>query len=303
MKKKATFIIGLLCTFFGNIYAQQKQDWLATTHFSAKSFNNPTLQYAPMTRWWWPGNDVTQYELKREVNLFADHHFGGIEIQPLALVSPQKSKEQTDRIMSFDTPAFYSNVHAVLEEAQKRGLIVDMTVGSGWPSGGEHISEAENNLTLKSAVMDIPQNNTQPIVLPKIARGHRPSAKLVALLAVKVLHKENGTMTIDQNTITDISSTVKDDGTFTFTATDDGYKAIAIWSMASMEKPMIMAKRNSGLVANHFDGKVIAKNYDYYFGERTGLERFHGHPLRALFNDSYEFKVDRHFSDDFINTF
>ena len=145
--KKVLFAIGLLCTFSVSSYAQQKQDWLAPTLFSAMNFNNPPLQYAPMTRWWWPGNDVTQDELKREVNLFADNHFGGIEIQPLALVSPQKSKEQTSRIMSFDTPVYYANVKAVLEEAQKRGLIVDMTVGSGWPSGGEHISEAENNLT------------------------------------------------------------------------------------------------------------------------------------------------------------
>lgn len=301
--KKVLFAIGLLCTFSVSSYAQQKQDWLAPTLFSAMNFNNPPLQYAPMTRWWWPGNDVTQDELKREVNLFADNHFGGIEIQPLALVSPQKSKEQTSRIMSFDTPVYYANVKAVLEEAQKRGLIVDMTVGSGWPSGGEHISEAENNLTLKSAVTDIPLGNTSPIALPKIARGHRPSAKLVTLLAAKILKEENGTMTVDQSTVTDITSNVRDDGTFLYSPASDGYKAIAIWSMASMEKPMIMAKRNSGLVANHFDGKVIAKNYDYYFGEHTGYESFYGHPLRALFNDSYEFKVDRHFSENFINTF
>lgn len=39
------------------------------------------------------------------------------------------------------------------------------------------------------------------------------------------------------------------------------------------------------------------------FCNRTGLDRFYGNPLRAVFNDSYEFRADRHFADDFVHMF
>lgn len=282
--------------------AQEKQDWLAPTVFQASNFSNPPQQYAPMTRWWWPGNDVDATELRHEVNLFADNHFGGIEIQPIALVFPITSQEQAARIQGFDSPEYYKNIDAVMQEARKRGLIVDMTVGSGWPSGGEHITEAESNLTLRYAVTDIPQGNTDRIAVPKIVEGHRPNAQLVALLAAQVDKEENGTLYLNQQSVMDIKATVKD-GTFAYSPQESGYKAIAVWSMSAMEQPMLMAKPNAGMVVNHFDANAVRKNYEHYFGERTCFPQYYGQPLRALFNDSYEFKVDRHFSDDFISTF
>ena len=282
--------------------AQEKTNWLEPTLFDANNFSNPPQKYSPMTRWWWPGNDVDATELRREVNLFADNHFGGIEIQPIALVFPITSQEQATRLQGFDTPEYYKNIDAVMQEARKRGLIVDMTVGSGWPSGGEHITEAESNLTLRYAVTDIPQGNTDRIAVPKIEEGHRPNAHMVALLAAQVDKEVNGTLYLNQRSVKDITASVKED-TFSFSPQESGYKAIAVWSMSAMEQPMLMAKPNAGLVVNHFDAKAVRKNYEHYFGERTCFPQYYGQPLRALFNDSYEFKVDRHFSDDFISTF
>ena len=299
---RRSVLIWMLAAVTATAFAQEKQNWLEPTQFSAANFSNPPLKYAPMTRWWWPGNDVEASELKREVNLFADNHFGGIEIQPIALVMPIKTREQSARIQSFDSPEYYKNIDAVMEEAQKRGLIVDMTVGSGWPSGGEHITEAESNLTLKYAMTDIPQGNTERIVVPKLERGHRPNAQLVALLVAKVEKEANGTWFLNQPSVIDITSSVKD-GTFSYTPQESGYKAIAVWAMSAMEQPMLMAKRKAGMVVNHFDANTIKKNYEYYFGERTNYAQYFGKPLRALFNDSYEFKVDRHYADSFISTF
>ena len=299
---KRSVMIWMLAAVAATTFAQEKQNWLEPTQFNASQFSNPPLKYAPLTRWWWPGNDVEPKELKREVNLFADNHFGGVEIQPLGLVFPVTSQEQGARIMSFDSPDYYQNIDAVMQEAQKRGLIVDMTVGSGWPSGGEHITEAESNLTLRYAVTDIPQGNTSRIEIPQIEKNHRPNAQLVTLLIAKVEKEAKGTLYLNQQSVKDITASVKE-GTFTYSPQESGYKAIAVWSMSAMEQPMLMAKPNAGMVVNHFDAKAIQKNYEYYFGERTCFPRYYGHPLRALFNDSYEFKVDRHFSDDFINTF
>ncbi|MDP4270621.1 MAG: glycosyl hydrolase [Bacteroidota bacterium] len=283
----------------------EKKQWLGYYNLSLKTFLNPSLDFAPFTRWWWPGNDVTPEELKREVNLFADHHFGGVEIQPMALVFPTKGAGRADRIMSWDTPAYYENLRAVFEEARKRGITVDMTDGSGWPAGGPHLTEADNNKTMQYGLRDIPMGNKSAIKVPRAVRGDRPTAKLIALLAARVIQdttSSNKTFRLDPKSIINITSKVKD-SSFVFTPSGSSWKAIAIWSMADMETPMLMAKRDAGFAMNHFDSTKVFKNYNYYFGERTGMAPYFGNPMRCIFDDSYEFRADRHFSDDFISTF
>lgn len=272
--------------------------------FDPSKFCMPALQYAPFTRWWWPGNDIDSTELRRELRLFADHNLGGVEIQPMAMVFPTVGKGRADRIMSYDTPSYYQNLTAALREAQALGMTVDMTNGSGWPTGGEHITEAENNKTLEYGVTDIP---TSSVVLTKVPRpktGDRPMAKLVALLAVKPQQNQTDTATLrlDLKTVKDITSTVSD-STFAYAAGKPGWKAIAVWMVPDMERPLIIARRDAGFAVDHFDSTVVAKNYEHYFGGRTGLEPYFGKPLRAVFNDSYEFRADRHFSRDFLATF
>ena len=88
-----------------------EKTWLGDVTFTANDFSKPSLQYAPLTRWWWPGNDVEKEELKRELQLFADNHFGGVEIQPMALIMPTKGKGRAERIMSYDSPLYYSNLN------------------------------------------------------------------------------------------------------------------------------------------------------------------------------------------------
>lgn len=107
--------------------------WFPRYDFDIASFTKPSLQFAPFARWWWPGNNVTKEELKREINLFADNHFGGVEIQPAVIIYTPGTKEDRERAASWDTPEYYENLRAVMVEARKRGLIVDMTDGSGWP--------------------------------------------------------------------------------------------------------------------------------------------------------------------------
>ena len=91
---KTFYSLILLSLGFGlNLFAQEGDNyWLKPTIFHVDSFRSPSLYYAPYTRWWWPGNDVDSLELKREIKLFAENHFGGVEVQPIALVMPTDRK-------------------------------------------------------------------------------------------------------------------------------------------------------------------------------------------------------------------
>src|SRR5579863_1050440 len=132
----------------GNAGNDSKIDkWFPRYDLSLPAFRNPSAQFGPFARWWWPGNFVDSSELKREIDVLAEHAFGGVEIQPLNLFIPG-SPEVRARVTSWDGPGFYQNVAAVMEEARVRGLTVDMTDGSGWPPGGPFLSMEDNFITL-----------------------------------------------------------------------------------------------------------------------------------------------------------
>lgn len=299
--------ITLLFCYSTDIYCQSKEgnSFLNPTIFDPSSFQNPPLNYGPFTRWWWPGNDVTKEEIKREIQLFASNHFGGVEIQPFSLVFPTKGQGRSERIMSYDTPAYYENIKYTLQEAEKASITVDLTNGSGWPPGGSHILKEDNNLSLEYGITAVPMNSNKLIKIPRASYGDDKSAKLVKLLAARITQDTssiNKSFILDPKSTRDITTHIKD-STFHYHTSDRQVIAIAFWSVPTMEKPMIIAKRDPGFVFNHFDSTKVRKNYDYLFGDRTGLKPYFGKSLRAIFNDSYEFKANRHFSDDFITQF
>jgi hypothetical protein len=48
------------------------QNWFPYFDFDPAVFKKPSRSFGPFTRWWWPGNDVTNEELRREIKLFAE---------------------------------------------------------------------------------------------------------------------------------------------------------------------------------------------------------------------------------------
>ena len=294
--------------------------WLSNYEFDVASFKAPPLKYGPYTRWWWPGNDVTKEELKREINVFAENGFAGVEIQPFTRgLNPNAKKEELDRVYSWDTPSFYDNLRTVLEQAKSKGLTVDLNGGSGWPSGGPHVYQEDNILNLGFSAINVTGGKKVQVNVPQASMEHRPVAmmgtpvkyakidtalaKLQAVVAAKIIQEYlNEPVHLDPNSTIDISEQVSNHK-INWDAPAGNWKIIAFWSYPAGEIPVLIAKKDPGLVVDHFDSSKVVANYEYLFGKRTGLEPYYGNPLRAIFNDSYEFKVDRHFSADFRSVF
>jgi len=137
------------------------------------SFENPPVAARPMTRWWWPGAAVSREEVIREIGALADAGFGGAEIQPmvanLAGITPSEYAAMHD----YPSPTFFSSVAAAAEAAQSRGMSVDYTFGSGWPTGGEAITAALASVELTMARVEIAGPQTRPITLPRPPRTNR----------------------------------------------------------------------------------------------------------------------------------
>lgn len=91
-----------------------------------------------MMRWWWFGPAVTQQQLDRELQAMRAAGIGGVEIQPvypLALDDPSNGI----RNLRFLSPELSEALRFTAARAQRLGLRVDLTLGSGWPFGGPKI--------------------------------------------------------------------------------------------------------------------------------------------------------------------
>ena len=118
-----------------------------------QQFQSPPKKYRPLVRWWWPGNDVADAELRREIGVLDQSGFGGAEIQAFnkGLPAGSVSDAQLQRINSFATPSFFRHVAVAADEARKHGMYIDYTFGSGWPfGGGDAITPELSSIELRS---------------------------------------------------------------------------------------------------------------------------------------------------------
>lgn len=303
---------------------------------SKDNFQTPPALYRPWTRWWWPGGDVDRDELLREVRLLADICFGGVEIQPFtAGINPETLKDQTAAIYDYDSPAYYQKLLVVLEEAQKQGIQVDLTMGSGWPAGGPFVPVEDNVDTLLYGEATVTRAVDMPVPTPimpfayaiysptsmlPLLRGrewvqtlsYQPeSARLVAVVAAKIVHNQRSpdpsvlTDTIDLNIDTTVAITHHvTDGHLRWEPPSPGaWQIVAIYSMPSGSHMLISAVTEENYAVDPFDTPAILRYYDNWIGKHPELLAHAGKTLRALFSDSYEYFPQRHFADDFIETF
>lgn len=300
---RLSYILLFLIFFSSKKSFSQTQNWFPKYDFEAQKFKSPSQNFGPMARWWWPGNDVNKTELQREINVFADNAFAGVEIQTLRFGIPL-TDENTDKILSWDSPQYYDNVKAVMEEARKRQLIIDMTNGSGWPAGSSILEPNDGFRNLKFESMTVEGGKSLSLALPKVP-NKIGSSILQAVVASKIVGGQDNlklrTTPLDINSSIILTDKVVGDSV-KCSLQAGNWKIIAYYSLPSGEKPMA-SEPTQGYVVDHFDSTKVLKLYNHLFGERTDLKSYFGNPMRAIFNDSYEFKADRHYSADFIPWF
>jgi hypothetical protein len=127
------------------------------------SFLHPPDDTKPMVRWWWFGPAVTKDEISRELHQMSADGIGGAE---LAFVYPL----QLNGNLPFTSPAMLDMVHFADDEGQRLGLRIDITLCSGWPYGGPHITLA-NAATKLRIVEFLIGSGTTSLSLPAVPIG------------------------------------------------------------------------------------------------------------------------------------
>jgi len=124
-----------------------------------KDFMNPPNEARPMVRWWWFGPAVVKPEILRELEqMKAD----GIQGAELAFVYPEVLDDPAKGLknLPFLSPEMLDDVNYAQSEGRKLGLRIDVTLCSGWPYGGPHITLAEAVGSMHVIEVPVPANAT-----------------------------------------------------------------------------------------------------------------------------------------------
>ena len=121
--------------------------------FKSDEWVNPNERYFPILRWWWPGNAVEKSQIQTELKKFKQAKFSSIELQTLTIGMPKKYITQNEnQIFQVGEKPFFDNLKYLFSEAGSLKLNVDLTLGSGWSSGGPFIKDFPAQQLIKSEI-------------------------------------------------------------------------------------------------------------------------------------------------------
>lgn len=293
-----------------------------------EEFKNPPKTARPMVRWWWTGLDVEKEELVKEVQELDETGFLGAEIQVFMIGSPSYlenlDKERALRSHRFMQPYYYLCIKTILEEASKKGMIIDLTIGSSWPTGGTHISKEESMKTLLIGEQTIEGPFHYSGDLPKIIRppnlGHykkvnfENNLKLEAIIAAKptgepgrIDYNNVQTAFLDIDSILDLTEKVTPKGNLEWDVPIGLWQIFVFYSSPSGARPLLDCRSSlekDSLVLDHLSSKSIRKHLDAHIGMgKKYFSKHFGKTLRAIFTDSLELSSDWLWTDDFFKQF
>jgi len=89
----------------------------------------------PWTYWYWMGSSVTKKGITENLEAIQVAGIGGVHIIP---IYGEKGDEQN--FIKYLSPEWMKMLIYTKDEAERLGLGVDMTTGTGWPFGGPDVT-------------------------------------------------------------------------------------------------------------------------------------------------------------------
>ncbi|HEY4280087.1 MAG TPA: glycosyl hydrolase [Conexibacter sp.] len=267
-----------------------------------KGFGDPDRAVQPKFRWWWPNAEVDDDEIAREIDEIADAGFGGVEIADVH----RSVKTPMDVASSgWGSPRWTSAVATALAQAQKRGMTVDVTAGPSWPAAATTITpdsdgaikELAHGLVVLTPGQAYSGPVPDPVIAPVAAATRRKLIRVEAACVVAGRDVTRRPVAIQRATLTDLTDTVRADGTIAFTAPTTGaqWVLVSYWERGSGQQPEAGPFATpTAYVIDHFSNAGSQALIDTWEQRiltptvRKLLQRVGG----TLFEDSLEIETD-----------
>ena len=252
---------------------------LVTSFICAASLSTATAQTALFwpeanreakagSRWWWLGSAVDDENLEWQMARLQEAGIGNLEITPIYGV-----KGNTLKNLQFLSPEWLDKLIFVLNSGEDKRIDIDMTTGTGWPSGGPMVKREESASKLVTETFDLTADGTtEKSFTLNTSNG---------LLQCVMAFPQKGT----EAAVADLTSLIEGK-TLKWTAPMAGtWKIVAAYCQPGVMQVKRPSPGSEGLVLDYFDKEAVA-NYLKYFD--TKFEYSPGAWPHSFFNDSYE---------------
>jgi hypothetical protein len=233
-----------------------------------------TRQTRPWAYWWWMGSAVDKTNLTRELQRYHDAGLGGVHIIPI-----YGARGYEDKFIDYLSPKWMEMLAYTVTEAQRLGMGVDMTTGSGWCFGGPQVTDQEANasVVLKSF---------------EVQAGARFSEELDPKATQALVAFSSDVKCVE------LTDRIATDGLVNWSPGSYAWQVYAISQRPSGQKVKRAAPGGQGHMLNPI---YPAAMRHFLSGFDDAFARYTGPKPRAMYHDSYEYKSD--WAPDFFAAF
>ncbi|MBN2326523.1 MAG: discoidin domain-containing protein [Candidatus Omnitrophica bacterium] len=134
-----------------------------------EGFADPPQQYGVRCWWWWLNSNVTKEAITRDLEQMKAKGFSGAMIFD-AGGADQRGNRQVPPGPTYASPAWRELYKHALQEAQRLGLEMGLSIQSGWNLGGPNVTPefAAKQLTFSEMHVEGPAELNQKLPLPQI---------------------------------------------------------------------------------------------------------------------------------------
>ncbi len=226
-----------------------------------------TQQAKPWTRWWWMGSAVDEKNISASLQQYAKAGMGGVEIVPI-----YGAKGYENQYIKYLSPQWMKMLDHTVQQSNKLGMGVYISVGTGWPIGGTHVTtqDAASKALVQQYELKANQALAEKIIVAD------PKQKGIATLSALMGYNQNGDAI-------DLTGKIDASGGLNYTSTTP-LKLIALFNGKTRQPVKRAAPGGEGFTIDHFSKNATA-NYFKIFDTAFGSS---AHGVKGFFNDSYE---------------
>lgn len=209
---------------------------------------------------WWLGSAVDRENISKELRRYAEAGLGGVHVIPI-----YGTKGADERYLKYLSNEWLDMLRFAIGEAERQGIGLDLTTGSGWCFGGPDITPALGNFGAGVVATNIPVGGTY------VGRAD----SVVAALAIDG-RDAAGHLALSTNAA----------GVVEFRALKKPVRVLSLIARPTGRKVKRAAPGGEGLMLNPFSPESM-RVYLEGFGSRFAAG---GAPrVRAMYHDSYEY--------------
>ena len=244
-------------------------------------------------RWWWLGSAVDKENLRWNMQEYANHGIGALEITPSYGVQGNEANN-----IPYLSDRWMEMLREVQKNGQELGIEVDMATGTGWPFGGPWVPLEESASRAVFVDTTFTGNSIQCLNL-QAPEKDAPYCRLNKVMAYwrgepydVTAYMHDGKLTwspaeqLKAQIKTVANNTLKKALKLQLKEMETAqWRVIAVYCRFGVMKVKRAAPGGMGLVIDHFDKKAVS-NYLQHIED--AFERTKTPYPHTFFNDSYE---------------